>query len=207
MWKLLWKELLLYTLSFLFISAVYRYVLTTELQLLLEKMIRWCRHQSTGVPISFLLGFYVYIMVKRWWEQYCMLPWPDTIAMLLKGLVIGETEEEKEEAMMVRKTVVRYCILGYILCIRRISTRLLKRFPSTDDLLKLGVLYNDEAVRISDEKSFQVHESNWWMPLKWAIEILTAAKEDGLIRNIPGFYHLIGRYPKFFTNQRWYIFK
>ena len=35
------------------------------------------------------------------------------------------------------------------------------------------------------------------MPLKWAIEILTAAKEDGLIRNVPGFYHLIGRLSQF----------
>ena len=45
---------------------------------------RWCRTQSTGVPITFLLGFYVSLVVKRWWEQYCKLPWPDTIAIYLK---------------------------------------------------------------------------------------------------------------------------
>ena len=48
------------------------------------KAFRWCRTQSTGVPITFLLGFYVSLVVKRWWEQYCKLPWPDTIAIYLK---------------------------------------------------------------------------------------------------------------------------
>jgi hypothetical protein len=24
-----------------------------------------------GVPLTFLLGFYVSLVVKRWWEQYC----------------------------------------------------------------------------------------------------------------------------------------
>ena len=35
------------------------------------------------------------------------------------------------------------------------------------------------------------------MPLKWAIEVLTAAKKDGLIGNVPGFSHLIGRLAQF----------
>ena len=48
---------------------------------------RWCRTQSTGVPITFLLGFYVSLVVKRWWEQYCKLPWPDTIAIYLKVII------------------------------------------------------------------------------------------------------------------------
>ena len=39
---------------------------------------------SPGLPITFLLGFYVSLVVKRWWEQYSKLPWPDTIAIYLK---------------------------------------------------------------------------------------------------------------------------
>ena len=38
--KLLWRELLVYTLSFLAISALYRVGLSTEQQLLMEKLIR-----------------------------------------------------------------------------------------------------------------------------------------------------------------------
>ena len=28
-----------------------------------------CRQQSAGVPITFLLGFYVHLITRRWWEQ------------------------------------------------------------------------------------------------------------------------------------------
>ena len=84
---------------------------------------------GSGLPITFLLGFYVSLVVKRWWEQYCKLPWPDTIAIYLKGLVQGKLGHKRIIARLVRRTVMRYCLLSYILCIRRFSSRLKKRFP------------------------------------------------------------------------------
>ena len=48
LWKLLWQELLAYTGGFLVISMVYRYCLKEEQQMEVEKLIRWCRQQSTG---------------------------------------------------------------------------------------------------------------------------------------------------------------
>ena len=48
LWRLLWKELAVYTITFLMISMVYRYSLSLDLQLQFEKLIKWCRLQSTG---------------------------------------------------------------------------------------------------------------------------------------------------------------
>jgi len=193
LWKLLWRELLVYTLSFLGISAVYRLGLNTEQQLLMEKLIRWCRAQSTGVPITFLLGFYVSLVVKRWWEQYCKLPWPDTIAIYLKGLVIGTLGQKRVIARVVRRTVMRYCLLSYILCIRRFSSRLKKRFPDMQELVKTGIVRADEVKRIGQEENLEFHRSNWWLPLKWSIEVITSARDGELIKNPPGYSHLIGK--------------
>ena len=39
----------------------------------------------------------------------------------------------------------RYCILAYILCIRKMSTRLRKRFPSIHELVKTGIIRADEV--------------------------------------------------------------
>ena len=105
----MWRELLVYTFSFLIISCIYRTCLHPDQQIIVEKLIRcgdngsvkedynnflsghrWCRNQSTGVPITFLLGFYVSLVVRRWWEQYCKLPWPDDISLSLRGVVTGE---------------------------------------------------------------------------------------------------------------------
>jgi len=197
LWRLLWRELMAYTITFLLISMVYRYTLTQEHQMQLEKLIRWCRLQSSGLPITFLLGFYVSLVVKRWWEQYCKLPWPDTIAIYLKGLVVGKTQETKETARMVRRTVIRYCMLAYILCIRQLSVRLMKRFPTMDDLVNTGIVYTDEVMRIGEEGSANIFDSNWWIPIKWAIEIMNNAQKEGLVQNAPGYSHMMGRLSEF----------
>ena len=111
-------------------------------------------HWYTGVPITFLLGFYVSLVVKRWWEQYCKLPWPDTIAYYLAGLVVTHVPgEARVRARMVRRTVVRYCILAYILCIRKMSTRLRKRFPSIHELVKTGIIRADEVSGLAERES------------------------------------------------------
>lgn len=39
--------------------------------------------------MSFVLGFYVSLVVKRWWEQYKLLPWPDTLALFLNAGIPG----------------------------------------------------------------------------------------------------------------------
>merc|ERR1712137_950885 len=105
-----------------------------------------------GYTITFLLGFYVSLVVKRWWEQYCKLPWPDTIAIYLKGLVIGKLGQKRVIARVVRRTVMRYCLLSYILCIRRFSSRLKKRFPDMEELVKTGIVRADEVKRIGQEE-------------------------------------------------------
>merc|ERR1711892_1596149 len=184
LWKLLWKELLVYTLTFLFISVIYRFALTETQQIKFEMLVRWRGKMYTGLPLTFLLGFYVALVVKRWWEQYCFLPWPDSIAFFLRGLVIGGDNDKNR---MIRRTVIRYCLLSYILCIRRLSVRLRKRFPTMQEIVRTGVMRQDESDIIGEENSLQMYGSKWWIPLKWCTEILTKAQQDGLIKNAPGF--------------------
>ena len=37
--------------------------------------------------MTFVLGFYVTLIVGRWWDQYKMLPWPDSLALFVVGLL------------------------------------------------------------------------------------------------------------------------
>lgn len=39
--------------------------------------------------MSFVLGFYVTLIVKRWWDQYKLLPWPDTLALFISAAIPG----------------------------------------------------------------------------------------------------------------------
>lgn len=39
--------------------------------------------------MSFVLGFYVTLVVNRWWTQFRLLPWPDTIALFISAAIPG----------------------------------------------------------------------------------------------------------------------
>ena len=32
-----------------------------------------------------MLGFYVSLVVDRWWKQYQLLPWPDSFGIMVTG--------------------------------------------------------------------------------------------------------------------------
>ena len=55
-----------------------------------EKIRLYFGAQSESIPMSFVLGFYVSLVVKRWWEQYRMLPWPDTLALFISAAIPGQ---------------------------------------------------------------------------------------------------------------------
>jgi len=194
LWKLIWKELLIYTAMFLTIAAIYRNALGLEDQLMFEKLARGCLKIYRSLPLTFLLGFYVNLVIKRWWQQYSLLPWPDTVAFYLRGYI---TEGDDEDLRVIRRSVVRYCLLSYILCVRRVSSRLRSRYPTTQDIIKSGLLRPDEAKKIGLEDSGEMYDSNWSLPLKWAIEICSSAVSKEHFIFIPLYNSLSGEIKNF----------
>lgn len=58
-----------------------------------ERIRTYFGQQRETVPLSFVLGFYVSLVVKRWWEQYRMLPWPDTLALFVSAAIQGNVSK------------------------------------------------------------------------------------------------------------------
>lgn len=56
---------------------------------LFQKTRDYFAKQSDSIPMSFVLGFYVTLVVRRWWEQYRLLPWPDTLALFVSAAIPG----------------------------------------------------------------------------------------------------------------------
>ena len=135
------------------------------------------------------------LIVKRWWEQYCKLPWPDTLALYLRGLVPGPEDGPR----LVRRTVIRYCLLSYVLCVRRMSARLRKRFPSMQEVMRTGLVRPDEAAKIGEEDHNEMYASNWWMPLQWCTELLSDANKKGQVVSAPGYSGLMAQVAAFRT--------
>ena len=51
-----------------------------------ESLRFYCSLNLSNVPLTFMLGFYVSLIVKRWWTQYNLLPWPDSFSILMTGV-------------------------------------------------------------------------------------------------------------------------
>lgn len=192
LWKLVWKQLFVYLLFYGVISVFYRFVIIgSSYEAVFVQLVTWLKVQKS-LPLTFLLGFYVSLVVKRWWEQYVKLPWPDEVATLLKA---GITKGDKEgENLRIRRTVIRYMLLSYVLCMRRISSSVRGTFVDMEALVATGLIREDEAKRIGEEEQsvIGVHGgSNWWMPVRWSISIVRKAQMDDKFINAPSYSNLI----------------
>lgn len=62
----------------------------TLLHRIFEMVVIYCQYFSNLIPLSFVLGFYVNIVVQRWWSQYQLLPWPDSLSLLISTSIQGQ---------------------------------------------------------------------------------------------------------------------
>merc|ERR1719278_1435782 len=77
--------------------------------------------------IAFLMGFYVNMVVVRWWDQICLLPDTDNACLYLSTYMTGEDPEAELE---LKKKVLRYLNLSWVLSMSRVSSELFSKFPT-----------------------------------------------------------------------------
>ena len=54
----------------------------------------------TLIPITFLTGFYVSEVVKRYWDQFMSLPVPDRLALKLVSYVPGKVSNKHASSIL-----------------------------------------------------------------------------------------------------------
>lgn len=79
-------------------------------------------------------GFYVTLVVNRWWSQYTSIPLPDRLMCILSGGLQGSDERGR----LLRRTMMRYASLSALLILRSVSTAVFKRFPTMDHVVEAG---------------------------------------------------------------------
>ncbi|GFX85600.1 bestrophin-3 [Trichonephila clavipes] len=127
-YKLLYREMIIFCGLYYSLSALYRYIFTENQRTVFEKLTIYCEAFTNLIPLSFVLGFYVSIVVGRWWQQYLAIPWPDKVSMLIAAYVHGSDERGK----IIRRTLARYLNLLSVLTFQSVSTSVKKRFPTLD---------------------------------------------------------------------------
>ncbi|XP_024942206.1 uncharacterized protein LOC107269279 isoform X2 [Cephus cinctus] len=175
-YKLIWRELLVYLLAYYVINLTYRYALNEHQQRIFERIRYYFGNSSESIPMSFVLGFYVSLVVKRWWEQYKLLPWPDNLALFISAAIPGNDERGR----LMRRNIVRYAVLAYVITLQRISLRVKRRFPTLQHIVDVGLMMESEK-KIFEMMNKKAAMSKYWMPLVWATNIINRARKEALI--------------------------
>ena len=193
-YKLIYKELLAYISLYLIINMFYRVVLVRnsecdeemescrwwkEYRQLFEGLRGYCFQNLKSIPLMFVLGFYVSLVVTRWWDQYNLLPWPDSFGMMVAGLFQADPRDHRSRLM--RRNIIRYITLSYCIALRTVSFRLKKRFPTLGHLCTTGIMRADELA-LFQKLDDKVTANKWFLPLVWASKILTLGLAEGRIR-------------------------
>ncbi|XP_026031498.1 bestrophin-2 isoform X2 [Astatotilapia calliptera] len=175
-YKLLYRELIIFTLLYYFFSVVYRFVLNDDQKRLFEKLSIYCDRYAELIPVSFVLGFYVTLVVSRWWGQFENVPWPDRLAALVGGHVRGADETSR----LTRRTLMRYANLSGVLIYRSVSTAVYKRFPTMEHLVQAGLMTSEELRHLEDLPS---PHNKFWVPCMWFVSLALRARTEGRINN------------------------
>ncbi|KAM6437896.1 bestrophin-3 isoform 1-T2 [Liasis olivaceus] len=175
-YKLLYREFILFACLYTAISILYRCFLSVSQKRYFEKLSIYCDKYAEQIPVTFVLGFYVTLVVNRWWNQFVNLPWPDRIMFLISSTVQGRDEYGR----LLRRTLMRYVNLTSLLIFRSVSTAVYKRFPTIEHVVEGGFMTAEERKIFDDLKSPHL---KYWIPFVWFGNLAAKARQDGRIRD------------------------
>lgn len=95
---------------------------------------RYCKTYRQSIQLVFTLKSYIGIVMNRWNSQFANIPWPDSIAMMVVAYVTGSDDRGR----LMRRTIMRYINMSYVLTMRSISPPVKKRFPTLDHMTNAG---------------------------------------------------------------------
>ncbi|XP_065349859.1 bestrophin-4 [Cloeon dipterum] len=177
-YKLIYRELFFYLSIYYTINLVYRHVLNPEQKETFKRVRKYVGEQTESIPMSFVLGFYVTLIVKRWWEQYRLLPWPDSMALFVSAAIPGH----EERGRLMRRNIVRYSMLSYVITLQHVSLRVKRRFPTWQHMVDAGLMMESEK-KIFDLMDEKTTMAKYWMPLVWATNIINRARKENMIQS------------------------
>ncbi|KAM6984783.1 bestrophin-3-like [Aplochiton taeniatus] len=167
-------------------------VLSDQQKRLFEKLSIYCDQYAEQIPVTFVLGFYVTLVVNRWWNQFVNMPWPDRLMILISSCVQGGDEHGR----LLRRTLMRYVNLTSLLIFRSVSTAVCKRFPTMDHVVEAGFMTPEERKMYDNVKSPHL---KYWIPVVWFSNLASKARKEGRIQDSIDLQSILQEMNKFRT--------
>uniref|UniRef100_A0A0V0J4F4 Bestrophin homolog n=1 Tax=Schistocephalus solidus TaxID=70667 RepID=A0A0V0J4F4_SCHSO len=206
-YKLIWADLLIFCIFYATIALAYHLIPITSPELLelhrkISNFHAYVSLNSNYIPLSFILGFFVTLVVKRWRDQFNFLPTPDGVSLLVCSFVqspknVQFREDQSalnDEVATIRQTVTRYINLASVLCFQNIAPNVKEIYQSATSFVSSGFMTEREL-----EFFGQVDPrfSPFYIPLMWSITVLKQAHANGFIAHEHYLIALIDEIRKF----------
>ncbi|CAL1294350.1 unnamed protein product [Larinioides sclopetarius] len=175
-YKILWKEFIVFLAGYSLLSITYRFFLSESQKRDFEHVVYYFETFIDLIPLSFVLGFYVSLVIGRWWQQFDAIPWPDRLCYMIGAYVHGADDRSR----MIRRTLGRYLILLQAITFQSVSTAVKRRFPTTQHFVSAGLMTKEE--RTIYEK-LEAPYGKWWLPAQWFSALAMRAKKEGRIKD------------------------
>ncbi|GMR48210.1 hypothetical protein PMAYCL1PPCAC_18405, partial [Pristionchus mayeri] len=175
-WKSVLMECLLFCLAFISLSVLYNYYLTETTKKLWDDIAALFDSKMDYIPLTFMLGFFVTIIVNRWNEIFNNVGWIDPCALVMSTYLRGSDEKSR----MLRRNCIRYIVLTQVLVFRDISMQVRKRFPSLDTIVATGIMTEEEKSEY-DQCTLKTVYPKYFLPIQWVFNILYEARSSGKI--------------------------
>ena len=78
-------------------------------------------------------------------------------------------------------TIHRYTVLSIIEVLRKISSKVKKRFPTCNHLVEAGVMTHSEQKALDRAKTMTDYPC-YWVPITWASNLAVQAYDNGYIK-------------------------
>lgn len=104
MYKLVWKDLLMFLTAYYLIHLVYVLLMNSDQRHVFEGLVEYTSRYENHAPLSFVLGFFVSNVVNRWMRQFLAIPYPYSVAVYVSCMINGLDDAGRS----LRLTIMRY---------------------------------------------------------------------------------------------------
>lgn len=175
-WKIVYRELIVWTIVYLIITFFYRtdYFLSKQQKAIFEELARYLDTHLSFIPLTFILGFFVTSIVSRWSDIFNNMGYVESQAIFIGNYVQGADRETR----LLRRAMARYMCLTQALVFRDISVKVRQRFPNYDSLVKAGFATEEEKEKL---ESIKLRYDKYWAPTNWIYTLIFRARREGKI--------------------------
>ncbi|XP_014276137.1 bestrophin-4 isoform X2 [Halyomorpha halys] len=119
------------------------------------------------------------------------IPSPDRIMHAL-ALYVGSNDEDSR---ILRRTLIRYLNLSFILILRSVSSAVMRRFPTLDHLVEAGFMTRMELEMYTAVPTTDIN--TYWFPCSWFVSLLKDACSKNKINDACGLKLIMEEFNEF----------